>query len=105
MKTLCGKLFQNSIHNMTLYTLNYGKSKKRMKPIMVDSYKKCENYMKARKNVNGFHEILIADKNATMWKQKTCTIGGNRDSGIVRITRHGEQRNGWISKQGFQQHT
>jgi hypothetical protein len=33
---------------MKLFTLLYGKSKDRLRPIMIDSFKKCENYMKDR---------------------------------------------------------
>ena len=37
---------------MKLHVLYHGKSKNKMKPIMVDSLKKCQNYETARSNVN-----------------------------------------------------
>ncbi len=74
---------------------------------MTDSYKKCENYMKAREaNVTGFHEIRLAEKDAKVKKKKSCTIGGNKDNRVPHINRHGTTvHNGYISKDGFQQHT
>lgn len=92
---------------MQLYTLYFGKSKKSTnKAIMTDSHSKCLNYQKAREasKVKGHHRIDIAEKGATVWKQKTCTIGGNKYA-VPRITRHGTQRNGWVGKHGFQEHT
>ena len=78
-----------------LYTLFYGKSKKKMKPIMTDILHKCENYMKARNNVIGFHEIKNAEPGLDIWRKKSCTVGGNRPDGV----------SGYISKRGFQYHT
>ena len=91
---------------MELHTLFYRKSKKKpMRAIMTDSWQKCLNYQKAREpNVTGHHEIKRAEAGATVWKQKTCTIGGNKCA-VPRITLHGTQRNGWIGKHGFQEHT
>lgn len=92
---------------MELYTLFYGTSKKRMHPIMTDSLKKCQNYLDARKHsTKGFHDIKIADKNSDVWRQKSATIGGNKDGGVPTINRHGKtKQNGWIGKNGFNQHT
>jgi hypothetical protein len=82
---------------MQLFQLLFGKSKKKMRVIMIDSYKKCENYCFARQNVVGFHRIEQAPIGATVWKQKTCTIGGNKyEAG---------KNNGWIGKNGFNPHT
>lgn len=74
---------------------------------MTDSYKKCENYMNARKSsVSGFHEIRPAEKGESVWKKKSATIGGNKSTVVPHINRHGTNvRNGYISKDGFQQHT
>lgn len=74
---------------------------------MTDSYKKCENYMNARENnVKGFHEIRPADEDAKTYKKKSATIGGNKQSVVPKINRHGTTvNNGWISKDGFQHHT
>ena len=81
---------------MQLYTLLYGKSKKRMKPIMVDSLHKCENYRDARTHtVMGWHGIEPAAPDATVWRQDSATVGGNRADG----------RSGYISKHGFNPHT
>lgn len=91
---------------MDLYTLYYGKSKHKLKPIMTSSKEKCLNYQKARKHtVKGFHEILPAEKGEKEWKQKSSTIGGNKCE-VPRINRHGKTtRNGWIGKNGFNEHT
>ncbi len=87
---------------MRLYQLLYGRSKKRMKPIMVDSREKCENYQKARQNVKGWHAVVPAPEGSTVWKQKTCTIGGNRCQPVARV---GRGTPGWIGKNGFNAHT
>lgn len=81
---------------MDLFTLLYGKSKKRMYPIMTDSQKKCENYMKARGRGLGFHKIVPAEPGESTWRQKSATVGGNRDDG---------GRSGYIGKNGFNAHT
>jgi hypothetical protein len=86
-----------------LFTLMYGKSKKRMKPIMTDVRHKCENYMDARRHsTDGWHEIVPAANGAVVWKQKSATVGGNRCEMVGRV---GHGPNGYISKHGFQQHT
>lgn len=59
-----------------------------MKPIMVDSRHKCENYRDARQNVKGWHEIVEAPPGAEVWRQKTTSVEG-----------------GWIGKHGFSPHT
>lgn len=79
-----------------LFTLMYGKSKKRMHPIMIDQKYKCENYMNARGNVIGWHTIVPAIPGSIVWRQKSATIGGNKDDG---------GRSGYISKHGFNPHT
>lgn len=84
---------------MKLFTLLYGKSKKRMKPIMVDSFAKCENYRDARgaRMGGGWHDIVPGGD--SQWRQKSCTIGGNKyESGTGN-------RNGYIGKNGFNPHT
>lgn len=69
-----------------------------MQKIMVDSYHKCENYMNARQNVVGFHKIEEAPADSVVWRIKTCTIGGNKNS-------IGQTSNGYVSKNGFNPHT
>ena len=82
-----------------LFTLLFGKSKKRMYPIMTDVRHKCENYRDARQNVTGWHDIVPAALDAVdavVWRQKSSTVGGNRDDG---------GRSGYIGKNGFNPHT
>ena len=86
-----------------LYTLLYGKSKKRMKPIMVNTLRKCQNYRDARShNVVGWHDIVPAEAGATIWRQKSATVGGNRCE-LVQKVGHGPA--GYIDKNGFNPHT
>ena len=43
-----------------LYSVYFGRSKKKINNLlMTDTKKKCENYVEARKNVEGFHTFLI----------------------------------------------
>ncbi len=85
---------------MKLYTLYFGRSKKKMRPIMVDSYDKCYKYLKARQNVTGWHNI--EEGGDKVWRQKTCTIGGNKANYVDRV---GKSRPGYIGKYGFEEHT
>jgi hypothetical protein len=78
-----------------LYILMFGKSKSKMRPIMIDKKHKCENYRDARGNVRGFHDIVDAPPGVKPWRQKSSTIGGNKADG----------KSGYISKSGFQHHT
>lgn len=87
---------------MKLYQLLYGKSKKRMKPIMIDSREKCSNYRDARQNVKGWHDIVEAPVGSTVWRQKTCTIGGNKCQVVARVN---HPTPGWVGKHGFSPHT
>jgi len=87
----------------TLFTLLYGKSKSNMRPIMTDVRHKCENYMKAREHsVGGWHKIVPAEQGSDVWRQKSATVGGNR---YERVQRIGKGPSGYISKNGFNQHT
>jgi hypothetical protein len=86
-----------------LFTLLYGKSKKRMHPIMVDEKHKCENYMKAREHtVEGWHNIVPAEVGAIPWRQKSATRNGNKAQSVARV---GHGTPGYISKSGFNPHT
>ena len=55
---------------MQLYTLMFGNSKKKMRPIIIDEKHKVERYKKAReatkgsKAAAGWHEIVPAEKGA-----------------------------------------
>ena len=92
----------------TLYTLLYGRSKKRMNPIMTDVLHKVENYKEQREKTRGskcskgWHSIVPAEAGAEIWKQKSATVGGNKCEMVQRI---GHGPSGYISKQGFNPHT
>ena len=74
---------------MKLYVLLHGKSKKKMKPIMVDDFDKCRNYQTARENnVDGWHEIVSSDEAqekfpqidlSRTWRISSATVRGNGD--------------------------
>ena len=91
-----------------LYVLLFGRSKKRMKPIMVDVLHKCENYKAQREKSKGskcsygWHEIVSAEAGAKVWRQKSATIGGNRCESVQRV---GHGLTGYIDKHGFNAHT
>ncbi len=90
---------------MKLFTLSYGKSKKRMHPIMVDSQQKCENYLKARgeRMGGGWHKIEpCTDRDVTVWLKQSATVGGNRCETVGRV---GHGKAGYIGKNGFNEHT
>jgi hypothetical protein len=98
--TICGN---NQF--MQLHVLLSGNSKKRMYPIMVDTLKKCENYMEVRGD-KYWHKIELAPKDAKVWRQKSSTVGGNKCSPVARINRHGVTSvAGYIGKNGFNAHT
>lgn len=75
-----------------------------MHVIMTDTLKACEQYMTAREQskVPGWHKLEIAPAGSKTWKQKTCTIGGNKYQGVQRV---GHGHAGYVSKHGFELHT
>lgn len=82
---------------MKLHTVLFGKSKKKLRPIMTDSYEKCKTFVKAREvtpQVGGFHAIIEGGEEKF---KESSTIGGYKQDG--------SGRNGYISKRGFQPHT
>ena len=87
-----------------LYQLLYGKSKKRMHVIMIDDKHKCENYMNARgeRMGGGWHKIELAPPKSNPWRQRSCTVGGNKPTTVMR---HGEGLAGYVDKHGFNPHT
>ena len=96
---------------MQLFTLMFGTSKRKMKPIMTDSKEKCEQYKKSRENsgnnskaARGWHEIVPAENGADVWQQKTSTIGGNKDV-ITKTTGKNRGPHGYVGKHGFNSHT
>ena len=84
--------------------VEYGKSKKRMYPIMIDVFHKVINYRNAREKsgVEGWHAVEPAPDDAEVWRQKSATVGGNR---CERVQRVGKGPAGYIGKNGFNQHT
>lgn len=86
-----------------LHQLLYGKSKRRMHVIMIDSESKCQNYMDARKHTtSGWHKIELAPPDSKPWRQKSATRNGNKPT---MVRRHGEGLAGWVGKGGFNPHT
>lgn len=87
----------------------FGTSKKRMKPIMTDVLHKVENYKEQREKTkyskagNGWHKIVLADSEATTWRKKSCTVGGNRCQTVGLVGGGGAA--GYINKNGFNTHT
>lgn len=96
---------------MQLHQLLFGTSKKRMKPIMIDTKAKCEAYKKAReatkgsKAGQGWHSVEPAPNGAVIWKQKTSTVKGSGDKTNSGPNRVGKGPSGYISKHGFQANT
>ena len=61
---------------MKLFTLYRGRSKNKLRPVMTDSKKKCENYRKALKAsaIRGeFFDLKPAENGATIWRRDTST--------------------------------
>ena len=75
--------------------------------IMTDSKHKCENYMDARKNMRGFHEIKLAEPNSDVWRIKSATRGGNKPVSVLRVNKKGKTVGsaGYIDRFGFNPHT
>lgn len=99
---------------MNLFTLSYGKSKKKMSPIMIDEIGAINVYLRSRTGGTGkegrmdagWFKVEAAPANSDKWHKKSSTIGGNKCNCVPHINRHGTTvRNGYISKFGFQQHT
>ncbi len=92
---------------MQLHQLLFGKSKKKMSVIMIDSLHKCQKYQKARENnVRGCHKIELAPIDSKPWKQKTCSIRGGGDKRNCGPRVVGKGLSGYISKNhGFCENT
>lgn len=73
-----------------------------MYPIMTDLRHKCKNYRDARQNVAGWHDIVHAEPNASVWRRQSATRNGNSPT---TVKRHGEGLAGYIDKHGFHPHT
>jgi hypothetical protein len=60
---------------MQLYVLLRGRSKKRLKPIMIDSQDKCENYQKALQSSDKgsgktwHYDMQVAPEGSTVWRK------------------------------------
>lgn len=99
---------------MELFTLSYGKSKKKMLPIMTDGITTINVYLVSRTGSKGkegrmgagWFKVEPAAKDASIWRKKSATIGGNKPDIVPRIGKNGQTKiNGYISKHGFQPHT
>lgn len=93
---------------MKLFTLLYGKSKKRMYPIMTDELHKCKNYMESREHsTDGWHKIVPAETDAEVWRQKSATRGGNSPVSVMRVNKKGQTFGdaGYIGKNDWNSHT
>jgi len=61
---------------MHLFTLYRGRKKSKLKPVMTDSQRKCENYQKALKASDiksHFYDVQPADADASIWRKNTST--------------------------------
>ena len=96
---------------MKLYVLLFGKSKKKMKPIMIDTEAACKQYKAAReatigsKAAAGWHAIELAPEGSGIWKQKTASVrgSGNKTNSGPQLV--GKGLSGYITKRGFQSNT
>lgn len=77
---------------MQLYTLLRGRSKLRLKPIMIDELKKVDNYHKALIGSDKgcgktwHYDILESEKDAKVWKKNTTNKWtGYNDSGPLKV--------------------
>jgi len=76
-----------------LFTLMFGKSKKRMKPIMIDVLHKVENYRdqrercKGSKASHGWHAIVPAENDAVVWRKNNSCQWTNYDFSGPRVIR------------------
>ena len=84
------------INNMQLYTIFYGKSKKKMHPIKTDKIEAINFYLQSRGGASGksgrmeqgWFKVEDAPKDAVIWSKHSSST-----------------KDGWISKQGFNHHT
>lgn len=79
---------------MQLFILYRGRSKKRLKPVMIDSEKKCENYQKALQasaGKNDFYDIQAAPKGSTVWRKSNSSQWTNYDSPHPPLVRNGSR--------------
>jgi len=76
-----------------------------MRPIMVDSLVKCENYQKSRQNVLGWHDIQPALPGSVVWRQRSASIRGSGDKHNCGPRVIGKGPSGYITKKGFVENT
>ena len=75
------------INMAQLFALLHGRKKDNLKPIMIDTKNKCQNYMEGRikSGVLGFHKIELAPNDAKTWKKNTTNQWTNyNESGPCR---------------------
>jgi hypothetical protein len=99
---------------MTLYELKIGKSKTKLRTQMIDDIIAINVYLRSRgaagrsgKLSNGkWFEVTLAPTGANVYKKRSATINGSKCHSVPRIGRNNVTRTpGYISKDGFQQHT
>jgi len=98
---------------MNLYTISYGKSKSKLKPIMTDKESAVNQYLISRTGSKskegrmgaGWFKVELAPKDAVAWRQKSATVGGNKGERVPIIRKGVTRINGWIGKNGFNPHT
>lgn len=98
---------------MQLFELKIGKAKSNLKTQMIDKLSTVSVYLKSRgaKGMSGklkdglWFEVSVAPTNAKKYSKKSTTVGGNKCM-VPRINKHGGTTiPGYISKDGFNQHT
>ncbi len=100
---------------MNLYQLLFGKSKKKMNVLMIDTKERCEALKKAReatkgsKAAAGWHKIELAPADSKPKAHKSCSVkgsGNKHNTGPAVIGKNGNPRwSGYVSKRGFQVNT
>ena len=82
---------------MQLHILNRGRSKKRLKPVMIDSLSKVENYKKALvasdpgSGKSWHYSIELAPLNAKPWRRNNSSQWTNYDSSNPPLVRNGSR--------------
>ena len=79
---------------MQLYVLLRGRSKKRLKPVMIDSQHKVDNYKKALEasDVKSFwYKVEEAPKGSTVWRKDSSNKWTNYDSPNPPLVKNGSR--------------
>ena len=79
---------------MKLFVLLRGKSKKRLKPIMIDSEHKVENYKKALQASDiktCFYDVQLAPEGSKTWRKSSSNQWTNYDSPNPPLVKNGSR--------------